>query len=535
MMKKWLLLLFVPATCFAQTVSINGQAGQSLGSAAQVLAAAGLPSGAVTPSAFTSGVNFLFQGDSKFAGGPGVASATCVNGAGYGGVSGSYTCSIPGQVSALSYFAGHGTVYNGAVSGTTIAQMNTNYAANIHPKTFAVTGSPCIIFTQIGYNDTTGGTSLATMESGIQTSWTTAHTDGCTVVQTSIIPGANSQAGLAIMYQFNEFMRNSVCGSEPSGTTACPDKFVDFTNLTPSPFLVTPYGPYYSDNVHEVAGGWALFAAALDDTMSTQASVIRSVPVTTPGTGVGNTSYSPYSLTALTTGSYMLAIGDFACNTATIASYSGCIGNSSNVASNAYLSWEIGGGTNSVSETLAFAGYSFVDTSGDLTGLSVTDTSLTSGRCTQASTGGLLANSPAGAGAGCIVGVTTGNGVSATGSAGLLSFTLGAITPTTVTSVIGSDETVAFSATPTFSVTKRMSIITLTGNITSFTMAAGIDGQDKTLCFVQGSGSYTVAPPANVHGFFTPGTMNGKYNCQHFNYALTPAIWLADSLGVTNQ
>jgi lysophospholipase L1-like esterase len=106
-------------------------------------------------------------------------------------------------------------------------------------------------------------------------------------------------------------------------------------------------------------------------------------------------------------------------------------------------------------------------------------------------------------------------------------------TPTA--SIAASNETVSFSATPTFSLATRSSIITLTGNITSFTLGAGLDGQAKTLCFVQGSGSYSVTPPANVHGFFTIGTTNANYNCQHFTYLASPAIWVADSTGTINQ
>ena len=114
------------------------------------------------------------------------------------------------------------------------------------------------------------------------------------------------------------------------------------------------------------------------------------------------------------------------------------------------------------------------------------------------------------------------------------SFNHPVLTPS-VTSTLNSSEPVSFSSTPTFSLTTRQSVITLTGNITSFTLGVGADGQEKTLCFVQGSGPYTVTPPSNVHGFFTIGTTNGKYNCQHFDYIATPAIWVADSTGVINQ
>jgi hypothetical protein len=101
---------------------------------------------------------------------------------------------------------------------------------------------------------------------------------------------------------------------------------------------------------------------------------------------------------------------------------------------------------------------------------------------------------------------------------------------------VASSETVTFSATPTFSIAKRASIITLTGNVTSFTLATGADGQEKTLTFCQdATGGRTVAAPANVHGFFTVGTAASKCSSQHFTYAAAQSAWLADSPGVANE
>jgi hypothetical protein len=100
---------------------------------------------------------------------------------------------------------------------------------------------------------------------------------------------------------------------------------------------------------------------------------------------------------------------------------------------------------------------------------------------------------------------------------------------------VASAEIVSFSATPTFSVTYNVSRIVLTGNITSFTLGTASDGQDKTLCFKQGSGAYSVTPPANVHGFFILGTTNAGWNCQTFSYDNGDSIWLATGAGVINQ
>lgn len=102
--------------------------------------------------------------------------------------------------------------------------------------------------------------------------------------------------------------------------------------------------------------------------------------------------------------------------------------------------------------------------------------------------------------------------------------------------LVASEESVASSATPTFSTAYRESTTVLTANITSFTLAAGTAGQEKTLTFCQNAtGGYTVAPPSNVRGFFTVGTMLSTCSSQHFTYNATQAAWLADSPGVINQ
>lgn len=96
-------------------------------------------------------------------------------------------------------------------------------------------------------------------------------------------------------------------------------------------------------------------------------------------------------------------------------------------------------------------------------------------------------------------------------------------------------ETVASSATPTFSVNFGVSYMVLTANVTTFTLASGIDGQRKIICFKQGAGPFTVAGPANVHGLFAVGTTASDYNCQSFAYNAANTIWLAYSAGIINE
>lgn len=97
-------------------------------------------------------------------------------------------------------------------------------------------------------------------------------------------------------------------------------------------------------------------------------------------------------------------------------------------------------------------------------------------------------------------------------------------------------ETVTFSSTPVFSSSIPSSLITLTGNISSFTLAAGLDGQQKLLAFCQdATGSRTVAAPTNVHSFFTVGSTASKCSVQRFIYFNALSFWLADGPGLTNQ
>jgi hypothetical protein len=102
--------------------------------------------------------------------------------------------------------------------------------------------------------------------------------------------------------------------------------------------------------------------------------------------------------------------------------------------------------------------------------------------------------------------------------------------------VTPATETVTFSATPTFSTATLTSYMLLTGNVTSFTLAAGVEGQPKILAFCQnGTGGRTVAGPSNVHGFMTVSTAANTCSVGRYTYFTGPAAWLADSAPVVNQ
>ena len=96
-------------------------------------------------------------------------------------------------------------------------------------------------------------------------------------------------------------------------------------------------------------------------------------------------------------------------------------------------------------------------------------------------------------------------------------------------------KTVAFSATPVFNASLGdVQEITLTGDVTSFTITNPTNGQRLTIIWLQdGGGAHTVAgAPGSLKGFTTPGTTASKYSAQTFAYDGTN--WVATAAGVTN-
>lgn len=99
-----------------------------------------------------------------------------------------------------------------------------------------------------------------------------------------------------------------------------------------------------------------------------------------------------------------------------------------------------------------------------------------------------------------------------------------------------SENVVTFSATPTLSATASENTITLTGNVTSSTWAAGTAGQQSSVVVCQNAtGSFTFAWPANVRGGMTVGTNASQCSAQSFVYSVNKSAWLATNLGVINE
>lgn len=106
---------------------------------------------------------------------------------------------------------------------------------------------------------------------------------------------------------------------------------------------------------------------------------------------------------------------------------------------------------------------------------------------------------------------------------------------TAVSDVTNAAATIAYSATPAFTSATGTNTITLTGNITSFTVPAVVPGKRMCLKFIQdATGVRTVSgAPAVLHGFFTVGPTASTKSVQCFVGA--DAEWDADGAGVINQ
>lgn len=110
---------------------------------------------------------------------------------------------------------------------------------------------------------------------------------------------------------------------------------------------------------------------------------------------------------------------------------------------------------------------------------------------------------------------------------------------TSINGVSGTEEVVTPSATPAFSSSTISSIITLTANVTSYTLANGLyGGEQHTITWCEGAGGFTVTGiPANIRGAFNPFPSTTANTCstQAYKWSPTMTVWFAVSAGSVNQ
>jgi hypothetical protein len=187
------------------------------------------------------------------------------------------TYNWPRQAATRPFFATHGTVTNGGISGGTVAIMNSNYTANAHPLSPAVTGFPGFLFLQAGYNDANASClSAASIEASYQTLWATAHTDGWTVVQTSIPLGPFNTTlcpgGPAAFAAVNNWLRGQ-SKTSTSATGQFWDKFIDIAQVLSDDTNLTLFN---SDTIHMNDAGDSLAAELTNQAMGVQGSSLQA-------------------------------------------------------------------------------------------------------------------------------------------------------------------------------------------------------------------------------------------------------------------
>ncbi len=104
---------------------------------------------------------------------------------------------------------------------------------------------------------------------------------------------------------------------------------------------------------------------------------------------------------------------------------------------------------------------------------------------------------------------------------------------------VQGENVVPFSATPAFVATAALNTITLTGNVTGWTLAAGTyGGQPVCLLWIQDATGTRAVPatatPSNVAYAFVPGILASKRSEQCFTWSSSLSLWTPQSGGIIN-
>jgi lysophospholipase L1-like esterase len=183
---------------------------------------------------------------------------------------------------------------NLGISGNTIAQVNSTYAAGAHLFSPSVTGTPAILYVEAGANDLSN--SLATMETDMTALLATVSADtwnfiGCATV----MPQNSTQAIDTNRILFNEWLRTQ------SSCTAIFDN-ARLINNTFSTLL--------SDKLHPAATGAKYIASAMNTVLIGRSQILPTDDHISSYTVADNVRLSTSSLQGLTTGTGNVAAGD---------------------------------------------------------------------------------------------------------------------------------------------------------------------------------------------------------------------------------
>jgi lysophospholipase L1-like esterase len=185
----------------------------------------------------------------------------------------------PQTTGTRAFVSGHGTTVTIPIvsAATTITDLISNYTANVHPLSPAVTGNPGFLVIQVGFNDIGNScTSLAAMKTNFQSLWSTAHADNWTIVQTSVIQGPWNTTFCAqapsVFASTNDWLRGQAKGSL-SATGQFWDKFIDVAQSLSDN---TNQTLFKSDNVHLNDGGNSVAADLTNEELALQGSALKA-------------------------------------------------------------------------------------------------------------------------------------------------------------------------------------------------------------------------------------------------------------------
>jgi lysophospholipase L1-like esterase len=240
-----------------------------------------------------SGINVVFDGDSLTAGTGTVSSTT------------------RWPTVLLTYPEWSGRVansYNVAISGQTCEQRVTAYSTSVHPHSPAVTGIPAYYFLWIGTNSISNGDSSATLYACIASLWTSANTDGFTVVASTMQAVSAEFANptlVLIRQQVNQMIRSA----GPSATTYS-------YLMDPDRMFADPHDTTWMQNdaIHPNAAGNAAFANYVNGLIWSHGNVAPMIgPSPETGTDLGtlalNFRDNKWSLYSISTGQFNSAFG----------------------------------------------------------------------------------------------------------------------------------------------------------------------------------------------------------------------------------
>lgn len=193
--------------------------------------------------------------------------------------------------SQMPFFKGHGTYFNDAVTGSTIApgtnggnNISDRYVANVKPLRPAANGGSggprAYLFLMIGTNDIDAlGDTGAQVISALNTYIAQAQSDGFTVILSPITPRSNFTAGSVMegyREQVNAAIRLGQNATAGSATVVPSNGVLDYASTLANAGNTALYG----DGLHPTALGHQLIANYINSAMTAGGSQLTPLPTT---------------------------------------------------------------------------------------------------------------------------------------------------------------------------------------------------------------------------------------------------------------